>query len=134
MKDSIKEAKYFVNNNKNYEMTMVGHSKGGAEALANAVATNKNAITFNPANPNLIHYDLSKKGYKGNVTNYVVSGEILNYVLGEASVGKTEYLPIQHKWTTWKFFVKGANAIVNNRIENHSMESVINALKQETYS
>ncbi|WP_175400644.1 hypothetical protein [Paenibacillus sp. KS1] len=47
MKDSIKKSTEFVNANKGKEITMVGHSKGGAEATANAVANNKNAITFN---------------------------------------------------------------------------------------
>ncbi|GJM80347.1 hypothetical protein HMSSN139_28430 [Paenibacillus sp. HMSSN-139] len=131
MKDSISKSEYFVANHKNAEITMVGHSKGGAEALANAVANNKNAITFNPADPNLIQYDLSKKGYKGNATNYVVSGEILNWALGEASVGKTKYLPIQHKWTVWEFLTKGADEIIDKRIQNHSMDSVISALKGE---
>jgi RHS repeat-associated protein len=51
MKDSISESRYFVANHKDSEITMVGHSKGGAEAVANAVANNKNAITFNPAAP-----------------------------------------------------------------------------------
>ncbi|MFD0618508.1 hypothetical protein ACFQZR_13655 [Paenibacillus sp. GCM10027629] len=108
--------------------------RGGAEALANAVTTNTNAITFNPAIPYPNVYDLLKKKYKGNATNYVVKGEILNYVLGTASVGKTEYLPIQHKWTTWEFFTRGVDAIVKKRIENHSMDSVINALKGKGYS
>lgn len=129
MKDSIKEAKSFVANNMSSEVTMVGHSKGGAEAIINAVATNKNAITFNPANPNLFQYGLSKEGYKGNVTNYVVVGDILNWSLGEASVGNTKYLPIQHKWTVWEFFTKGGYTILDKRIQNHSMEAVKKALR-----
>lgn len=61
----------------------------------------------------------------------MVSGEILNWMLGEALAGKTEYLPIQYEWTVWEFLTKGADEIIDKRIQNHSMDSVISALKEE---
>ena len=79
---SLKVAREVVRKFKNSEITFVGHSKGGAEAAANAVATNRNAILFNPAAVNLKGYGLSianYTGYKGlGVTAMVVRGEFLD--------------------------------------------------------
>lgn len=80
MKDSIKFAKKFADIHKNSNITFIGHSKGGAEAIANAVATNGNAIVFNPATVDLKDYSLSTKNYKGNISSYVVQGEILDFL------------------------------------------------------
>ena len=81
MIDSISYAKSFVNDHPTAHITFVGHSKGGGEAIANAVATGYNAITFNPATPRLSEYGLTMDGYKGEITNYIVEGEILHTVL-----------------------------------------------------
>ncbi|WP_268627282.1 hypothetical protein [Paenibacillus alvei] len=77
MKDSIKKSTEFVNANKGKEITMVGHSKGGAEATANAVANNRNAITFNTAPAVLGVNGLSDKDYTGSMTHYVVKGGVV---------------------------------------------------------
>lgn len=53
--NSINFATNFVKNN-SQEVTFIGHSKGGAEAMANAVATNNNCITFNPSTLNFKSY------------------------------------------------------------------------------
>ena len=95
-------AQNFVNGEYgNHEITFIGHSKGGAEAIANAVATGRPCITFNPANPNLRSYglllhELQYDDY--NMTHYIVDGEILNSIkgfLGEPSVGNITRLPLQ---------------------------------------
>jgi hypothetical protein len=130
MKDSIKESSYFVANHKYSEITMVGHSKGGAEAIANAVANNKNAITFNPAIPFLEEYGLSNEDYTASATNYVVKDEILNYQFGEEGTGTTVYLPTQHK-IKWWYTEFG---MVWQMIKNRKMDSVINALKEAGYN
>ncbi len=85
MKASIQSAKDFVEANKNAHITFVGHSKGGAEALANAKATNKNAIVFNPAIPNYEFYGLGDTIYTAKATSYVVIGEVLSsaYIAAE---------------------------------------------------
>ena len=80
MKDSIYFATDFAKKHPGASMTFVGHSKGGAEAVANAVATNSNAIVFNPARAKFSEYDLSTENYKGSVTSYIVDGEILDTV------------------------------------------------------
>lgn len=57
---------------------MIGHSKDGAEAAANAVASNKNSIIFNPTTVNLKAYGLNSSNYKASMTAFIVNGDILN--------------------------------------------------------
>ncbi|MGW8956696.1 RHS repeat domain-containing protein [Paenibacillus sp. NPDC055715] len=129
MKDSISQSSYFVATHKYSEITMVGHSKGGAEAIANAVANNKNAITFNPAVPSLGKYGLSNKDYTANAINYVVKDEILSKTLGSVDTGITIYLPTQYKIKWWH-----SDAYKTwQMVQNHRMGSVINALKEVGY-
>lgn len=117
MKDSIAQAKAFVKNHKSNEITFVGHSKGGAEAAANAVATNKNCIIFNPATVYLSEYNLSDDKYSAKMTAYIVKGEILNMIFNSVStpIGKVVYLPSQ----SW------------NPLTNHRMSCVKKALEEK---
>ncbi|MBD0379576.1 DUF6531 domain-containing protein [Paenibacillus sedimenti] len=145
MKDSISKSSYFVANNKDSEITMVGHSKGGAEAVVNAVANNLNAITFNPAIPKLDEYGLSDEDYTASVKNYVVTREVLNDTFGEVPTGTTYYLPQQVffdennvREKTWY----NGGAVLYDRasesarvgIANHSMDSVISALLEDGHN
>jgi hypothetical protein len=57
------------------DLTFVGHSKGGAEAAANAVATNRDAYVFNPAAVNLKAYGLNSRNYTASMTAFVVNGD-----------------------------------------------------------
>ena len=66
----------------NSELTFVGHSLGGGLATANALATGKSAITFNPAALS----STAKKNLgltsvnESNITNVIVKGEIVNHL------------------------------------------------------
>ena len=117
MSESIANAEYFSNGDcGNYEITFIGHSKGGAEAAANAVATNRNAILFNPAAVALNEYGLNANTYSADMTVYVVKGEplnALNSLLGAKAIDKYETLPF-YSW---------------NPIKNHSMEAVKSGVK-----
>ncbi|WP_197270656.1 hypothetical protein [Paenibacillus alvei] len=114
-------------------LTIQGHSKGGAEAAANAIVTNKNAILFNPAK--LSTFVNTKVGlyyqvYTAKINAYVVNGEILNELFGAVDTpgGAVHYLRSQYplgRWNIWNF-----KKNIENSIENHSMGSVINALKE----
>jgi RHS repeat-associated protein len=117
MKNSIKFAEDFVNNHNDSEITFVGHSKGGAEAAGNALATNKNALLFNPASINSGAYGLDSSKYTGDMTAYIVKGEILNLIFGPISrpIDEIKYLPSQSF----------------NPIENHLMEAVRKGLENE---
>jgi hypothetical protein len=78
---SIEAAQRFVAEHEGSKVTMIGHSKGGGEATANAVATGSDAIVFNPAYVNLDAYEETRgKEYTGNATAYVVEGEMLDTV------------------------------------------------------
>ncbi len=114
MKDSIAQAKEFVKNHPDANITFAGHSKGGAEAVANAVANNKNAIVFNPATTALSAYGLSAKDYTADMTVYVVKGEILHTLEAPFSepIDKIVYL-------------EGASG---SRVEKHSIDTVIERL------
>ena len=113
---------WFVDSKKDYEITFTGHSKGGGEAAVNAEFWNKNAIVFNPSVPD-ITWALADDGY---VKPYVVTNEILNYVLGEIPLGTTKYLKQQHNG-----WLPGTTTL--DRINNHGMEAVIAGLIQGGY-
>ena len=117
MSESIAKAEYFANGDwGNYEITFIGHSKGGAEAAANAVATNRNAILFNPAATALDKYGLNANTYSADMTVYVVKGEplnALNSLLGAKAIDNYETLPF-YSW---------------NPIKNHSMEAIKSGVK-----
>ena len=139
MKKSIAEAKAFVKSNSKNEVTFIGHSKGGAEAMANAVATNKGAILFNPATPALGAYGLSTKGYTGRMNTYIVRGDALD--VGLRSVNKrgnligVTYLPQQHfpSYSWWHSYATKLSRIRDAAVKNHSMDSVISALRAKGY-
>lgn len=90
------------------DLTFVGHSKGGGEAAANAVATNRDAYVFNPAAANLKAYGLNSKNYTANMTAFVVKGDPVSKtypLLFAKPIDKLIMLPRQ-SWT--------------NPIENHN--------------
>ena len=132
MKDAIAFGKGFVNSH-SQEITFVGHSKGGAEAAGAAVATNKNALLFNPANANLSGYGLNGKNYTAAMAQYIVKKEILSETtilgikLGPVSSSRvpsitTRWLKKQHSaLTIW------------GQVNNHLMDAVKSALAEEDY-
>ena len=127
MKLSIKEAKKFVKKHKKREITFIGHSKGGAEAAANAVATNRNCITFNPAVVNYKKYNLNPYRYTAHMTTYIVQGDILNTLEGgfRGFSGKIIYLPKQYG----KGWYYGGGLSVAFGVKNHLLDAVEKALK-----
>ena len=124
----------FVNDHPNNETTFVGYSKSGPEAELGAVATGRNAILFNPAAANLSAYGLDYSGYKGQISTYIVSGEIINNTEGLIAkpAGNVTYLPTQHSLSSLGRFISGpvisAGIDAYNSIQNHYMSSVISAL------
>jgi hypothetical protein len=82
----------------------------------------------------LYAYGLSKSDYTATMTHYVVKGEILNHIFSAPSIGETVYLPQQYKIKWWWYtYVWGAAKIEEARINNHGMDSVIDALKEDGY-
>ena len=122
---SISIAIDFVQNHIYSEVTMVGHSKGGAEAILNALKTGKNAIVFNPAKPTL--NGLSKSG--NFLQAFVVTGDILHGMQGPLpDIIDTTYLPRQYRGKERYSHSHGYD--IRHEIFPHSMEAVIQALKE----
>lgn len=128
MKDSIEFAKWFVDGHAGFEVTMVGHSKGGAESMANAVATNTNGIAFNPSLPSLFFNGILRDyfSYDKKITSYMVKGDMLTSVVGRSTIAEPIYLPDQNK-IKWN---DSALTRIAKAYKNHSMDSVIKALKE----
>jgi RHS repeat-associated protein len=121
MKVSIVAAKQVSKDVGDSELTFVGHSKGGAEAAGNALATNRNALLYNPAAINAEAYGLDAKSYKGaderGMTAFVVKGDMLNSFINQffaKPIDKVVYLPQQSK----------------NPVTNHLSHTMIKALQQ----
>ena len=128
VRNSLAYSKKFVEEKYGSAITFVGHSKGGAEAAANAVLTKKNAILFNPATVNLNAYGLDSSDYSASMTAYIVDGEILHTAEGWFSkpIGSVEYLPAQYPTDTWN-----PKTNVENAVKNHSMNAVIDGMKEK---
>ena len=126
--ESIRMAERLTGDLKDAELTFVGHSLGGGLAAANALKTNKDAITFNPAaiTPATKRaLGLSPGTYKGSILNVVVKGEIVDHL--QSSIGlkpdgkrlelKASYLPVKSE----------INTVL--RLKNHLIDTVIKKLK-----
>ena len=129
MKDSIAFAQEFVKEHSGCNITFIGHSKGGAEAAANAVATNRNAILFNPATVNLNAYGLDSSNYSANMIAYIVEGEVLSDIFGpiSAPIDEVEYLNSFFCSSEMDLFAGPLFGFVLSVIK-HSMDTVIELL------
>ena len=124
MWDAMNYGLGFVRSVGDTEVTFVGHSKGGGEAIVAADYTDKNAITFNAANFNFGKY-VSGKG-KGQINNYYVRGEALHSLIGRASIGTNHWLDTQYWTVEWDIF--GWEIKVPAPVKNHHMDAVKKAL------
>lgn len=107
-------------------ITFVGHSKGGAEAAANALANNRNAILFNPEWLNIQTYERYENNYTGTINSYVVYGDVLD-MLQEKYISMDNGM---YRDRVWQPESKTYLPIMStNPVENHLMYSVKNALK-----
>ncbi len=106
---SMLYAEAFVIDHPGAEVTFVGHSKGGAEAAANAIATNMNAMLFNPAFIVNGNYGIDISSYTAEMTAFVVRGDILELVFGLITrpIDKIVYLPMQ----SWNPIVNHCNYV-----------------------
>ena len=109
----------FANEHPKNVITMVGHSKGGAEALANAYATGAFCIIFNPAEINIIEKMLSMFSYDSiKLKTYVVSGDplaALNVLIGGIN---------------WNAIYLDSGLPAWNLVGKHGMDAVIAGLKK----
>jgi len=128
--ESVKNAKKLSHDLAGYELTFVGHSLGGGLAAANALATDKNAITFNPAaisNATKTNLQLPVSTTKGRIFNVIVKGEIVNYL--QSKIGLK---PEGGNFNLDASYLPGNN-IINTalRIRNHLINTVIKKIEEE---
>jgi len=124
---SMIKAIEFVNSHAGSEITMVGHSKGGYEAIMNALVTDTNCITFNVLSPFnsgssiAMYIELLSARYTKRMTHYVVAGEIA--FVGNSVFGSNYGNPA---WSTVVYLLGPHPAW--NTFANHGMDSVAIAL------
>ena len=77
---AVNIAKAYANKYGNAELTLVGHSLGGGLATVGSMATEKNAITFNPAgvHDNTIKALGLQDASTNQITNHIIGGEIVS--------------------------------------------------------
>ncbi len=139
MRASIAYAERFVSEYASSNITMIGHSKGGVEAAANAIATDRNAIVFNPAAINPNSYSLSVSSYTGSIDAFIVRGDALHAVEHWVSwpISDPIFLPQQYGSSLYQlernipFY--GGVAEMALSIFNHQMSAVISAMKEAGY-
>lgn len=115
------------------ELTFVGHSLGGGLAAANALVTDKNAITFNPAALSSVtkrNLGLPERTHKGSIYNVVIRGEIVDLL--QSAIGLS---PEEDKYELNAFYIPINYSISHSintalRINNHLLDTIINKLKQ----
>ena len=108
----------------------MGHSLGGGLAAANALATDRNAITFNPAaisDATKSILQLPTSTNDGRIFNVIVKGEIVNHMqskIGLKPEGGSFYLKAS--------YLPGKN-LVNTalRIHNHQIDTVLQKIREE---
>ena len=129
-KESVDNAIMLNRQYANSELTFVGHSLGGGLAAANALATDRNAITFNPAaitNKTKRNLHLPATISKGRIFNVVIQGEIINFIQSKCGLNmegncftfKAPYLP-------WNSFIN-----TFRRFKNHSIDTIIQMIEEE---
>jgi RHS repeat-associated protein len=133
-KKSIKNAKKISSKAGEKELTFIGHSLGGGMAAANAMATNRQAITFNPMGMTTIlkaKLGILNVNSDGLVTNYIIFGEILydaqHIILGIGYEGEIVYL------TDGSVFVPIPSYHLYAILRAHTIGRVIEELKDEGY-
>ena len=136
---SIEQARNLVATLKNQEITFTGHSLGGGEAAANALATNKVAITFNAAGVGIMtKYEHGLLGRsESKISAFRVSGEIvgpLQGFVGSKADGNLINITARYgiiSQTNADEIDKSTNLI--RSVQLHFMTSVYKALEKSGY-
>ena len=114
---------------------MVGYAKAGAEAIAMALETGKDAVLFNPASYDWEKFGLDVEGYKGNVTSYIIEGEMLNETVGRKWYVPGEKIVIERD-SDWKtifnryIMLGGAGLLpsilqIKDNVEDHGLSNFV---------
>jgi hypothetical protein len=123
---SVSNATALSENLGSAELTFTGHSLGGGLAAANALATGKNATTFNAAALTQATKESNGLNKSASIFNVVVQGELLNTVQSAAGL-KLEGGQYELKGSS---YLPGIIGTVQRAI-NHSIDTVIKKLENE---
>ena len=113
------------------ELTMVGYSKGGGEAAADAMGTGRSAVTFNPAGVSGFTKSALQLNFSPQIDNYDVKGEILGNIglklIGLGAEGT------QHSIGSSSFLNSAVQALspavgIYEGMKNHFMTTVSKAM------
>ena len=112
-------------------LTFVGHSLGGGEASANALATGRDAITFNAAGLSQPTRDNLKLNMTAKIDAYIVKGEVVDATQGLIGI-KAEYTNLYELSSTqYQISIFGYEPLKKyNSVMDHMMESVIKSMKR----
>ncbi|MCU0359720.1 MAG: DUF2974 domain-containing protein [Bacteroidia bacterium] len=115
-------------------LTFVGHSLGGGLASAAALATGRNAITFNAAGLHSNTKAANDLNMQAQIDAYIVQGEIVDYSqssLGLATAEGTRHeLKASYVPQIWGTKLDDAYRTYQ-RVENHLMGTVIQKMQQQ---
>lgn len=109
------------------EITFVGHSKGGGEAIAAASITSNNAITFNAANFNYPAYGI-KPNPKSVILNFYIFGEVLSSAIGMSKYGINIFVK-PYYYNEYSIF--GKKVSISNPIKNHGIDAFLEQWKED---
>lgn len=126
--DATMNAREISNDLKGSELTMVGHSLGGGEAAANALATGRDAITFNAAGLSDATKENLQLNKSAKIDNYDVGGQIVKAqtLIGIKPEGTQHALP-----TTTTALQNMALGGVVTGVINHLMPAVNSGLNDK---
>gem|GEM_PF-596608 len=130
-KKAVENAKILSKELEGNDLTFVGHSLGGGEAMAASIATGNNAITFNPSalsGSTIRNLNLNPK-FAGNIDNYILKGKTI-FQIGQYSVyvGGDPLHNFQQK-TMLQTFGRAIYLETNSINLKHAINNFINILK-----
>lgn len=108
------------------EITLLGHSKGGTEAVGASLHTGIDAIAYNPAKIN--HTNIERNG-NPDITNIIVDGELLTNIYNRfniINIYKNDILQ-DYSYVGRVVMLKSSTKI--SAWDKHSIKSIINILK-----
>jgi len=114
------------------ELTFTGHSLGGGLASANALATGRDALTFNASGlsqATIEEYELSQNYSTQQIHAFVVRGEGLDWIQSSLNINPAYGTRIE---VNAKYIGKGLIRAIQVP-NNHRIERVIKLLKKDWY-
>ena len=103
------------------EITLVGHSKGGTEAVGAGISNGIDVITYNPAKINLENI---KQQNNSNVTNFIVEGEVVSCTSLSVSINNHN---INVNYVGEINYLKAPNL---DMFQKHKIKTVIDILRK----